>query len=819
MKTKPFGHQTTALERSHNKKNFAYFMEMGCVDGDTEFLTNRGWIAFKDFDLSKWKRPLLVAQCTKHNFEEQLTTEFVPPTSFVKKKADKWFHITAQGLDMMVTDCHDVVGRYSEGIFNKFCFGEKPGNLHKYSDFRVPTTLSRYEGIYGYTHKKKPAQLLTPEQMRVMVAVIADGHFPNVTDDRCIIELRKQRKIDRLHKLLKKAGITYVVEERTSESVAGQGVFKFQFIAPIRKKIYDNDFWLCDAVLKSAIFHEFPHWDGSLPTKAAPYTRFYSTEKQSIDFIQYVCAIHGATAQICGREYQNSKNTKVCYTVRYGKSKANSEELVLGKKIKDIVEIEEENTAYCLRVPSGMLLLRRNGKIFVTGNSGKTKVMIDNMAYLYAAGHITGAIILAPKGVYRNWSEKEIPDHLADEIQRDVYVWKADAAKSYKMKLKEEVGTKGDKLKILVYNVESLISEEGRKVIDKFVKTHQGNLFICMDESTCIKNPKAKRTKAACLLSSQCKIRRIATGSPVTNSPLDLFSQCAFLDIGILGAGSFYAFRNRYAVTQKMQTRVGAAYDKILCYKNLDDLARRLKDFSYRVTKKECLDLPDKIFVTRDVELTPEQVKVYKEMSEHLFATYNQAEMSAQITLTKMLRLHQVLCGSFIDDDGNVHKLPNKRIDALMECLEETDGKVIIWANYISNIEDIVQSISQKYGEDSVVTYYGATPAEDRVRAIQLFQDDTSPCKFFVGNVQTAGRGITLTAASTCIYFSNNFSLEMRQQSEDRAHRFGQKNNVTYIDFVVPKSMDEKVIKSLLEKRDIANTILEDGELESWIKL
>jgi SNF2 family DNA or RNA helicase len=339
-----------------------------------------------------------------------------------------------------------------------------------------------------------------------------------------------------------------------------------------------------------------------------------------------------------------------------------------------------------------------------------------------------------------------------------------------------------------------------------------------IDESTCIKNHKAKRTKKALEIGQKCKVRRIATGSPITNSPLDLFSQFAFLDKQILGCGSFYAFRNVYAEVERITTRQGQSFDKILKYKNLPMLSRRIEPFSYRITKKECLDLPDKIYTTRDVELTPEQKLLYKQMKDLSFAMCNDEIMSVQVALTKILRLHQILCGSFTTDEGEVKQIPNNRLSVLSDTLEEISGKVIIWANYLQNIKDITEMLTEKYGKESFVVYTGATSSDDRVEAINLFQNANSPVRFFVGNVQTAGRGITLTAAQTVIYYSNNYSLEMRQQSEDRAHRHGQTNKVTYIDLIARDTLDEKIIQALLAKRNIANEILHD-DLEDWIKL
>ena len=460
-----------------------------------------------------------------------------------------------------------------------------------------------------------------------------------------------------------------------------------------------------------------------------------------------------------------------------------------------------------------------NDKIFVTGNSGKSKVIIDNMTYLKQKRAIDAAIVLAPKGVYLNWSTQEIPKHMPDEVNPKVLVWRADASAGYKRQLLADIKCYDvTTFPILVFNIESLLSTAGMEVMNTFLQVHKGMVMGVIDESTCIKNHKAKRTKAALEVGKKCRVRRIATGSPVTNSPLDLYSQFAFLDKQILGCGSYYAFRNVFANIERITTRQGQSFDKIISYKNLPVLSKRIADFSFRVTKKECLDLPEKVYVTRDVELTPEQKKLYKEMKNLSFAMYEDEVMSVQVALTKILRLHQILCGSYTSDEGVQMRVPNNRITALEEVLDECGGKVIIWANYLQNIEDIKEMLKEKYGEESFVVYTGATSSDDRVDAIKLFQNANSPVRFFVGNVQTAGRGITLTAAQTVIYYSNNYSLEMRQQSEDRAHRVGQVNPVTYVDLVARNSLDEKIIQALLAKRNIANEILHD-DLEDWIQL
>jgi len=449
---------------------------------------------------------------------------------------------------------------------------------------------------------------------------------------------------------------------------------------------------------------------------------------------------------------------------------------------------------------------------FMEMGTGKSKVLVDNMAMLYDKGKINGALIIAPKGVYRNWYSQEIPTHLPNHIQSTVVLWNATTTKS-KQKEYETLLKSDYNLHILVMNVEAFSTLKGIDFASQFLRTHKTLMVI--DESTTIKTPTAKRTKAIIKLAQHSNYRRILTGSPVTKSPLDLYTQCEFLDPWLLGFQSYYAFRSRYA--QMVERNFGGRkVQLVVSYRRLDELSNKLESFSYRVLKEDCLDLPDKIYIRRTIELTEEQKKLYSTMKQMALAQLNGKLLTAPNVLTQMMRLHQITCGHFKSDDGEIQELSSKRLEELMSVLEETEGKAIIWANYIYDIEHIVKTIKQEYGEDSVVQYYGAIDSEKRQKNIEQFQNPDSPVRFFVGNPQTGGYGITLTAANTVIYYSNGYDLEKRLQSEDRAHRIGQKKSVTYIDLIAEGTVDEKIVKALRKKIDIASEILGE-ELKEWI--
>ena len=455
---------------------------------------------------------------------------------------------------------------------------------------------------------------------------------------------------------------------------------------------------------------------------------------------------------------------------------------------------------------------KKNYAYFMEMGTGKSKVLVDNMAMLYDKGKINGALIIAPKGVYNNWYVGEIPTHLASHIQPKMVIWTATISKT-KQKEYDSLFETGYDFHILIMNVESFSTDKGRLFAGKFLRAHRAMMAI--DESTTIKNPTAKRTKAIVALGKEAYYKRILTGSPVTKSPLDLFSQCNFLNDELLESGSYYSFKNRYAV-MKTHNFGGRRVQLVHSYQRLDELAEILKGFSYRVLKEECLDLPDKIYIKREVELSKEQLQAYSTMKSAALATLKGKMATAPHVLTQMMRLHQITCGHLKNDDGTTTEIKSNRMTELMNLLDEVEGKVIIWGNYIYDIENLVKAVKKEYGDDSVVQYYGATSSEDRAKAIKKFQDPDSKVRFFIGNPQTAGYGITLTEAGTVVYFSNGYDLEKRLQSEDRAHRIGQKKSVTYVDFIAPKTVDEKIVKALRNKIDIASQVMGE-ELKEWI--
>ena len=446
---------------------------------------------------------------------------------------------------------------------------------------------------------------------------------------------------------------------------------------------------------------------------------------------------------------------------------------------------------------------------FMEMGTGKSKVLIDNIAMLYNAGKIDGALIVAPKGVYKNWFDSEIPAHMPDYIEKKIGLWRTKPDD----KALTPLFTTGAELHVLIMNVEAFSTKKGMDFAEKFLSSHKAIMGI--DESTTIKNPAAKRTKNIVSLRPLTKYRRILTGSPVTKSPLDLFSQCYFLDPFLLDQSSYYVFRTRYAICRKINVS-GRSVEIVVGYRNLSELSDKLKNFSYRVLKDDCLDLPKKTFVKRTVDLTDEQKKLYKQMKQEAIAFLNGKMVTSATVITQLMRLHQITCGHFTANDGTVQDIKSNRVNQLMDVLEEMEGKAVIWAHYRYDIRKIVEAISKKYGENAVVTYYGDTSTDDRQKAIKKIQDPKSAVRFIVGTPQTGGYGITLTGASTMIYYSNGYDLEKRMQSEARIDRIGQEKPMTYIDLIAEDTIDTKIVTSLRNKVNIASEIMGE-DLKAWI--
>lgn len=551
---------------------------------------------------------------------------------------------------------------------------------------------------------------------------------------------------------------------------------------------------------------------------------------------------------------------------------------------------------------------------------GKSKIVIDSAAWLNLQGKITGVLVLAPAGVHINWVRQEIPTHMPQYVGCEPTLWQSNPNAEERRGLEKLTKTTGYGLRVLSMNLEAIRTDRGFEFARQFLRNYR--CLLVMDEGSMIKNPTAIQTKQLLKLATEAPYRRLLNGSPVVQSPLDLFSQFAFLDWGILGR-SHVTFRNRYAIvemqgrmknevkkklegiaalngtyvwgeltysemkgvveaglqpvadgpsiefyvkqagrsvyemrwrcgkvigSEKLFFQAGETYPVITGYRHLDELKERIAPHSDRVLKADCLDLPEKVYSKRYVELSKEQKRMYGELKKECITQAHGREMSAALAITKMLRLQQIVGGFFVPDlqpmyedaratstallvgddapiiqrmDSNAVPIPgpNPRVDALMEDIENgLSGKGIIWARFKAEINLIAKALRQRFGAGAVAELYGDVDSSVRQNAIDLFQRPGSPLVYLVANPACKGvsRGQNMCAGEWQWYYSNSFSLEDRLQSEDREHSPGQTKNLGVIDAVAPGTLDDKVIDALRSKKNLADLVTGD-KLVEWI--
>jgi SNF2 family DNA or RNA helicase len=439
---------------------------------------------------------------------------------------------------------------------------------------------------------------------------------------------------------------------------------------------------------------------------------------------------------------------------------------------------------------------------------GKSKVSIDTIQWLWIHGRIDSVIITAEKGYYMNWITAEFPahwpKHLPLRIRRFSVKSVADK-KAIDQMLTPIPGT----LDILLMNIEGIsnVSMKGFDFCKKFLKAHESTMMV-VDESTSIKNPAAGKTKNAIHLGTLCTYRRILTGTPITQSPLDIFSQMEFLKKGVLGFNSKTSFNSFYSIRQQVNLGPNRSFMQTVGYRELDDLGRRLQPVSSRLLKKDCLNLPEKVYTTITVDITPEQLEAMTKLREEAVLILGRNLVTIDNALGLLSKAQQIASGHILDDEKKVHRIPSNKIQALIEIIDQIplDAKVIIWGYFREDMPLIQEALK---GKLPVYEVSGGVLQDDRPIVVKQFQSDPGRC-VFLASPRVAGKSITLNEASYVIYYSNGYNLEHRLQSEDRNHRIGQTSTVNYYDLVVRGTPDSKVVAALKGKKIISATILQE---------
>lgn len=441
--------------------------------------------------------------------------------------------------------------------------------------------------------------------------------------------------------------------------------------------------------------------------------------------------------------------------------------------------------------------------------TGKTKVIIDEATWqaktrLQEGGKSYKVLIVCPRSVQRTWLQE-----IRKDAPPDMPYWAGKMETSIRgMKTLLEMATARVPLKFVITNYEKLGS------MGQALKAIKFDLMV-LDESTKIKTPSTHRTKNALEIGESCSRRVILTGAPVTNNILDLFSQFEFLENGILGFSNFHQFKWRFARIAKLD---GQRIEKVTGWQRLDELKERVARHSFIVRKDQCLDLPPKNYETRYVEMTEKQAELYEQMLETFLATltdYSDPDgtMKAQVVIVQLLRLAQICCGYMKTVTGEELPIPgdNPKIEALMDIIEQLspDAKLLVWARFHHDVKTISQALTNHRIGWAQLT--GGLSDRERDEAVDLF-NGKNHVRVLIGEPGTGGYGLTLLGhpdnpCYTVVYYSNDFSLEKRMQSEDRVHRIGQTRPVTYIDIVCENTVEERIAKALQEKRALSEMI------------
>jgi SNF2 family DNA or RNA helicase len=523
--------------------------------------------------------------------------------------------------------------------------------------------------------------------------------------------------------------------------------------------------------------------------------------------------------------------------------------------------------------------------------TGKSWVIVLTAAHLFLARKIDTVIIIAPKGVAPGWVRQQFPEHMPENVPYKCALWKSKSnmTKTGERGIREAMAPGGDWLKVIVMNTEAFGSTEDALDFAIEVLDAAHGALVVVDESSRIKNLN-HTTKRIINLRIRSDFRRILTGTPITQGPFDAFHQFKFLDPAILEVDSFVAFKKEYAelepetsglmrhITRRVPKKWSGKYinddtgqpadgafnddgskrlqhmvpvylptivarndDGTPRYKNLDKLQQLIAPHSFRVLKRDCLDLPPKLYSRYYTELTPRQQELYEKVKEEQRIQWEDGSLTPLNKLTLVLRLQQIVCG-YLGDGAQIVQLfdkwsENPRAVSLLEYIGDRpmDEGAIIWCRFIEDIRQVSEGLREAYGDKSVVQFYGGVNASARIAAVERFQGEkiildkrtgavlrqepipnAQRARFMVAQQRAGGIGQTWTAANLSFYYSNTFSLEDRLQSEDRPHRIGQKRSVQYTDMEAEGTVDGNIITSLIGKKEVADAVTGDPAID-WL--
>lgn len=752
-KYKPFDHQRTAAEFKILNKRLFDLSEMGCVDASTEYLSPTGWVRMDQYAGGK------VAQYDPTTE----TAAFVEPSQYVKLPCEQMIRIkTKYGLDQLLSPEHRVLlSAYRSpdrqevisasallARHNAWLEGENMGRCAAhiaYSKCSIPVTFS---GVGG------SGIPLTDAQLRLQVAVIADGHFSRRGNTRhCVMRLKKDRKKLRIRALLDAAGVT--ASERSNDTRTAQGFTAFSFEAPLRLKEFDMGFWAATPDQLRTIRDEVMHWDGSVSSDK-PSERFSSYVKASADFVQYAFAATGRAARLT-RIDRGAKGIEYMVQVR-----ANGEGLLLCSRSSTgarhsviAVEPSPDGFKYCFMVPSTFLIFRRNGCIFASGNTGKTASSLWSADYLMRAGIVRKCLILSPLSTLERVWKNDIFDVLMHRVAAVVH------------------GTRERRVQALATDADFYImNHDGLGIADicKIIRQRPDINLIIVDEAGMFRNHQTKKYKVLEKLLRPDMRLWLLTGTPCPNSPTDAWALARL--VSPERVPKYFGSFKRITMSQISQF-------KWLPRTEAMGIAFNAMQPAIRFRKKDCIDLPSLTYLDRQATLSPEQRSMYQQMKSDMQTEAKTQQITAVNAADKIGKMRQILCGAIKDPlTGDYIDIPHgPRTEVLLECIEQADAKVIVIVPFKGIIRSLEKELSATY---SVGVLNGDVSAKRRDQIIADFKHTPDP-RILLCHPKVMAHGLNLTEADVLIFYAPISSNDEYLQVIERFNRTGQTRKMTVV--------------------------------------
>jgi len=773
---KPFAHQkeTAAFLTLHKR---AYCLnEMGCVDSETEYLSPTGWVKISEYTGGE------VAQYHPDSRE----IEFVEPLEYIKKPCTQMIRFkTARGVDQLLSPEHRMVIHDKTSKEGKWVVQSAGGMYAKYQAKKSGVHLPRSKANVGVSHAAIPATYkykwdwgfgihLTDAQIRLQVAVIADGCFNKNNDSlTCVISVKKGRKVNRLIGLLAEAGVEYSVKQTRD------GYHKFRFTAPRRCKYFDEYFWLCTSNQIRVVYTEVMHWDGCF-REGTRFGEFSTTSKESADFIQAVFNTNGHVASIREDKREGKYRGGVCYSVIV-RQQSDGLLHISGNNTKTesvYPELSTDGFKYCFSVPSTFLLFRRNGCVFASGNTGKTSSVLWAADYLMDKGYIKRVLIVCPLSIMHS-------------------AWKADAFKTimhrsvgiaHGTRDVREAVIRGHS-EIVVINYDGICS-----VMDAIERAEFD--LIVIDEYNHYKNAQTRRWKAMNKLVKADTWLWGLTGSPASQLPTDAYGLAKLMNPS--SVPKYYnAFRD--------DVMLKVTQFKYVPRQNAMDMVFKVLQPAIRFTKEECLDLPPRMYITREVPMSAQQKKYYKLLKEQMIIEAAGEEISTANAAINLSKLMQIASGNAYSDNKEVIEFDcSSRQEALLDIIEEASKKVIVFATFrhsIAMLEDLMNRNNIPVG-----VIHGQVSLSKRSALVEEFQSTPEP-RVLILQPRSASHGITLTAANVVVWWTPTPSVETYLQANDRVHRAGQDAPCTVI-HLCGSPVEERFYKTLEHKGNLLDDLL-----------